>query len=54
MLNARSRSVHDLLRKVDLQIIVELDQFEDTIVALHRGPIEDWATKAQPKLHAVA
>jgi hypothetical protein len=21
---------------------------------LHRGPIEDWATKAQPKLHAVA
>jgi aspartate kinase len=46
--------VHDLLRKVDLQIIVEPDQFEDTIVALHKGLIEDWATEAQPKLHAVA
>ncbi|MNL68791.1 hypothetical protein D3C87_1935700 [compost metagenome] len=46
--------VHDLLRKVDLQVIVEPDQFEATIAALHKGLIEDWASSVQPKLHAAA
>lgn len=46
--------VHDLLRKVDLQVIVEPDQFEATIAALHKGLIEDWDVAPQPKLHAAA
>ncbi len=46
--------MHDLLRKVDLQVIVEPDQFEATIAALHKGLIEDWAAAPQQKLHAAA
>jgi aspartate kinase len=46
--------VHDLLRKVDLQVIVEPDQFEATIAALHKGLIEDWDAAAHPTLHAAA
>ena len=46
--------VHDLLRKVDLQVIVEPDQFEATIAALHKGLIENWAPAQPTKLHAAA
>lgn len=46
--------VHDLLRKVDLQVIVEQDQFEPTIAALHKGLIEDWAEAPETRLHAAA
>lgn len=46
--------VHDLLRKVDLQVVVEPDQFEATIAALHKGLIENWAAAPQRKLHAAA
>ncbi len=46
--------VHDLMRKVDLQVVVEPDHFEATVAALHKGLIEDWSTSAQHQLHAVA
>lgn len=46
--------VHDLLRKVDLQVIVEPEQFEATIAALHKGLIEDWDVAPQQRLHAAA
>jgi len=46
--------VHDLLRKVDLQVVVEPDQFEATIAALHKGLIEDWTAAPQARLHAAA
>jgi aspartate kinase len=45
--------VHDLLRRVDLQVIVEPDDYEATIAALHKGLIEDWAPATQ-QLHAAA
>lgn len=46
--------VHALLRKVDLQVIVEPDQFEATVSALHTGLIEDWSAAEQTRLHAAA
>ncbi|SHF62749.1 aspartate kinase [Devosia limi] len=46
--------VHDLMRKVDLQIIVDPADFEATISALHKGLIEDWAPAQANELHAVA
>lgn len=46
--------VHDLMRKVDLQIIVDPADFEATISALHKGLIEDWAPAQPTELHAVA
>jgi aspartate kinase len=45
--------VHDLLRKVDLQVIVEPDDFEATIAALHKGLIED-SVSAPQRLNAAA
>jgi aspartate kinase len=46
--------VHDLMRKVDLQIIVEPDDFEPALKALHQGLIESWAPANQKLLRAVA
>jgi aspartate kinase len=46
--------VNDLIRKVDLQVIVEEPDFETAIQVLHRGLIEDWARSQPPQLHAVA
>ena len=46
--------VHDLLRKVDLQVIVEPDDFEATIAALHKGLIEDLAPVPHERLNAAA
>lgn len=46
--------VHDLLRKVDLQVIVEPDDFEATIAALHKGLIEDLAPAPRERLNAAA
>ncbi|HEV2514451.1 MAG TPA: aspartate kinase [Devosia sp.] len=46
--------VHDLIRKVDLQVIVEPADFEATLTALHKGLIEDRAPVAQQQLQAVA
>lgn len=48
----RPLGVHDLIRKVDLQVIVDPADFEATLSALHKGLIEDRAPVA--KLHAVA
>jgi aspartate kinase len=46
--------VHDLMRKVDLQVIVDPADFEATLSALHKGLIEDWALPGQHLLQAVA
>ena len=46
--------VHDLIRKVDLQVVVEQADFEATIKALHKGLIENWAPAQRKTLHAVA
>ncbi|HLV84147.1 aspartate kinase [Devosia alba] len=46
--------VHDLIRKVDLQVVVEQVDFEATIKALHKGLIENWAPAQREKLHAAA
>ena len=46
--------VHDLIRKVDLQVIVEPDDFEATLKAMHRGLIQDRAHKPQQRLNAAA
>ncbi|WP_224705190.1 aspartate kinase [Devosia aquimaris] len=46
--------VHDLIRKVDLQVIVEPDDFEATLKALHRGLIQDRAPTPQQRLNAAA
>ncbi len=46
--------VHDLIRKVDLQVVVEQADFENTIKALHKGLIENWAPAQRETLHAVA
>lgn len=46
--------VHDLIRKVDLQVIVDPTDFEATIAALHKGLIQDWAPMERATLHAVA
>ena len=51
--NIQPLGVHDLLRKVDLQIIVEPHDFETTVAALHKGLIEDWTPTPQ-RLHAAA
>ena len=48
----RPLGVHDLIRKVDLQIIVEPADFEKTISALHKGLIENWAPEEQSELRA--
>lgn len=44
--------ITDMIRKVDLQVIVNEDDFEETIAALHRGLIEDVATKTNLKAAA--
>ena len=46
--------VHDLMRKVDLQVVVEPDDFDTTIKALHLGLIENRAPVSQQRLHAAA
>ena len=46
--------LHDLMRKVDLQVIVEESNFEPAIIALHRGLVEEWAPEQPARLHAVA
>ena len=46
--------VHDLIRKVDLQVVVEQADFEATIKALHKGLIENWAPAQRDMLHAAA
>ena len=46
--------VHDLIRKVDLQIVVEPIDFEAAISALHKGLVEDWAQAEPARLSAVA
>ncbi|GHA36160.1 aspartate kinase [Devosia pacifica] len=48
--------VHDLIRKVDLQVLVEETDFEATLRALHRGLIENWTGERsdQSALEAVA
>ncbi|MBD8066926.1 aspartate kinase [Devosia sp. PTR5] len=33
--------VHDLMRKIDLQVVVEPEDFETTVRALHKGLVED-------------
>lgn len=50
----RPLGVHDLIRKVDLQIIVEPVDFEAAISALHAGLVEDWGQTKRVELHAVA
>lgn len=50
----RPLGVHDLIRKVDLQIIVEPTDFEAAISALHKGLVEDWAPAERAQLSAVA
>jgi hypothetical protein len=45
--------VHGLIRKVDLQVIVDPTDFEAAVSALHKGLI-DWAPAATPRLQAVA
>lgn len=45
--------VHDLIRKVDLQVVVEEDDFEKAIIALHKGLVEqDEAHQAGGQLKA--
>ncbi|MCD7059448.1 aspartate kinase [Pelagibacterium xiamenense] len=46
----------DMIRKVDLQVIVDEDDFDKTIIALHRGLVEDAGKSEAPraKLHAAA
>ncbi len=46
--------VHDLLRKVDLQVVVEPTDFDTTIKALHLGLIENRTPASQERLHAAA
>nr|WP_314257990.1 aspartate kinase [uncultured Devosia sp.] len=46
--------VHDLIRKVDLQIIVRPDDYHGTVNALHEGLIENWKPTDAAVLHAVA
>lgn len=43
--------VHDLMRKVDLQVVVEDADHDAALIAMHRGLIE---TPARATLHAVA
>ena len=50
----RPLGVHDLIRKVDLQIIVEPVDFEAAISALHKGLVEDWGQAKRIELSAVA
>ncbi|WP_313614112.1 aspartate kinase [Agrobacterium sp.] len=50
----RLLGVHDLLRKVDLQVIVDPADFEASIAALHSGLIEKAALDKRPSLHAAA
>jgi aspartate kinase len=44
--------IHDLIRKVDLQVIVEEDDFATAIVALHKGLIEDGKSARDDRLQA--
>ncbi|WP_404405515.1 aspartate kinase [Pelagibacterium halotolerans] len=45
----------DMIRKVDLQVIVEEDDFDRAVIALHRSLVEENAGKpAHSKLHAAA
>ena len=46
--------VHDLIRKVDLQVVVEQADFDATIKALHKGLIENWTPAQRETLHAAA
>lgn len=46
--------VHDLMRKVDLQVVVEPDDFDTAIKALHLGLIENRVPMSQERLHAAA
>ncbi|MBP1849419.1 aspartate kinase [Rhizobium halophytocola] len=46
--------VNDLIRKVDLQVIVDPADFEATLSALHKGLIEDRTSAGQAPLHAAA
>jgi aspartate kinase len=50
----RPLGVHDLLRKVDLQVIVEPDDFDRTISVLHRGLVESRRPAQAGQLHAAA
>jgi aspartate kinase len=50
----RPLGVHDLIRKVDLQVIVDPADFEATLSALHKGLVQDWAGPQRQRLHAVA
>lgn len=44
----------DMIRKVDLQVIVDEKDFDNAIIALHRGLVEENTGKKPAKLHAVA
>jgi aspartate kinase len=49
--------IHDLLRKVDLQVVVEERDFDAAVVALHRGLVETGLSEVLPKtnlLHVAA
>jgi aspartate kinase len=49
--------IHDLMRKVDLQIVVEEQDFDTAVIALHRGLIETTLTTplgGADMLHAAA
>ncbi|SMQ60204.1 aspartate kinase [Devosia lucknowensis] len=50
----RPLGMHDLIRRVDLQIIVEPSDFHATMTALHKGLIQNWQTEQRAPLHAVA
>lgn len=50
----RPLGVHDLIRKVDLQIIVRPDDFHGTVNALHEGLIQNWQSSDAAALDAVA
>ncbi|MDH2328113.1 aspartate kinase [Cereibacter sp. SYSU M97828] len=45
------RGIHDLMRKVDLQVVVDPDQHDAALRAMHRGLVE---RAPRPSLHAAA
>jgi len=44
--------VHDLIRKVDLQVVVDSENFDKAIIALHKGLVEDSKDAAPNRLRA--
>jgi aspartate kinase len=41
--------VHDLMRKVDLQVVIDDDDFDAAVIALHKGLVEDATDAITPR-----